>query len=70
MYRFGHSTSFGIGGFYELALTSGYSALYGLTAGPRFGGTSGGMFFDLRFNYGLQSGNSKDVLGLIGYAFK
>lgn len=61
----GGGTTFGLGGFVDLS--SGND--FGLTAGPRFGGAAGGMFLDLRFNYGLASGNSKDLLGMVGYAF-
>lgn len=61
----GGAATFGIGGFYDVATTSNY----GLTAGPRFGGNNGGLFIDLRFNYGLKTGNSKDALALVGYSF-
>ncbi len=61
----GGAATFGIGGFYD----AGSSSDYGLTAGPRFGGNNGGIFFDARFNYGLKSGNSKNVLAMLGYAF-
>jgi hypothetical protein len=68
MYRFRGLTSFGVGGFYDIPITSGGTSNYGLTAGPRFGMTNG-FFVDLRFNYGLKTGNSKDVLALVGYSF-
>lgn len=65
----GGSTTFGVGSFFDLSLESGSSLNYGLTAGPRFGGSNGGLFLDLRFNYGLKSPASKDALALVGYAF-
>lgn len=68
LYRFGGLTSFGLGGFYDLSLESGGSSNFGITAGPRFSMTNG-FFFDLNFNYGLKTGNSKDLLALIGYTF-
>ncbi len=69
LYRFGSLTSFGVGGFYELGMCTGGGSNYGLSAGPRFAMTNG-FFLDLRFNYGLATGNSKDALALVGYAFK
>ena len=68
MYRFGGLTSFGIGGFYDIATSSGGTSNYGITAGPRLGMASG-LFLDLRFDYGLKTGNSKDLLALVGYSF-
>jgi hypothetical protein len=60
----GGSMTLGAGGFYD----AGDSSNYGLTAGPRFGGSGGGLFLDLRFNYGLKDGNTKDILALIGFS--
>lgn len=68
MYRFGGLTSFGLGGFYALSLESGGGSNYGLTAGPRFAMTNG-FYLDLRFDYGLKTGNTKDVLAMVGYYF-
>ena len=65
-------TNFGIGGFYDLPISTGGSSNYGLTAGPHIG-FPGGLFFDVRFNYGLKSlpvtGSTKDLLAMIGFAF-
>jgi len=73
MFRMGGMfTNFGIGGFYDIYTGSLSGSNYGLTAGPHIG-TPGGLFFDLRFNYGLKSQsaftNTEDLLGLVGYAF-
>ena len=65
MARFGKgSITGGVGAFYE---TNGNN--YGLTVGPRFGGALKGLFIDVRFNYGFKDGNSKDVMGLLGFYF-
>ena len=65
VYRIGNmGNSLALGGFFETNDSN-----YGLTAGPRFGGSGHGLFLDLRFNYGLKSGNSKDAMALLGYAF-
>lgn len=75
MYRFGSVLSFGLGGFYDVALDSGNSSNYGLAAGPRFS-LPGGLFFDARFNYGLKSNvfasmaTTKEILFLVGFMFK
>jgi hypothetical protein len=62
----GSAIRFGIGGFFDSADSS---SDYGLTAETRFGGANGGVFLDLRFNYALKTGNTKDLLAFVGYAF-
>ena len=68
MFRLGHgSMTFGLGGFADIDIGDGSN--YGLTAGPRFGGTHGGGFLDLRFSYGLKAGHTEDIAAMLGYAF-
>lgn len=57
--------NFGLGGFYDL----GDSKDYGPSASLRLSAPLVGPFFEVRFNYGLKTGNEKDVLALIGYKF-
>lgn len=68
LYRFSGPIEFGIGAFYDLPMVSGNEGNYGLAAGPRISIT-GALFLDVRFNYGLKTGNSKDLLGMVGYSF-
>jgi len=57
--------SLGLGGFYDF----GDFSDYGPTASLRLSPPLVGPFFEVRFNYGLETGNEKDVLALIGYRF-
>ena len=52
--RFGGMWSLGVGGYYDLAMTSGNTSDYGVTAGPRLS-LPGGLFFEARYKYGLKS---------------
>jgi hypothetical protein len=58
--------TFAAGGFYEFGLSNGAGSNYGIVGGPRLGDT---LFLDLRFAYGLQGSNTKDILALVGYSF-
>jgi len=68
LYRFGGMMwSFGVGGFYEIATSSGGSSNYGLEAGPRVSFSK--LFIDARYDFGLKDNSgvkTKGVVALVG----
>ncbi len=66
MYRMGSNFSFGLGGFYDIGLSSGSGSAYGLTAGPRIKFSK--LFVDARFNLDLKNTTANnELLFMLGY---
>ncbi len=71
------STSFGLGGYFDVNPALSSSSDFGATAGIQFGGGGKGYFLDARFNYGIKSQTNPldstksfrnmEILTVIGY---
>jgi hypothetical protein len=61
------------GGFYDVALTSGASANYGITGGAKISLPALPLYLEGRYNYGLDTGdqgtNSSELEVLVGIKF-